>query len=764
MFFEKIVSNKEKIIKWQKELLTILHNKNYYFKQKTYLIRQSYLEKYENLFLKIDIKNYNENLQLLHEKFDSIYEECSGLLKILRTKNHNLKELPRIFPLNYEACKIFSNKALNKDNNDNFPEVEGITFIFSEGLFKIEISNSFYLFFFQHNEFLRQGFLRFKSQDLSGNQMIKLEQDGPDFFVKNNNGDKIDKIDDNEFYINREDFDLYIFSKSNINQEKVKIEFEKINEEKMLKFKSQTMKILPGKLNILNIHKVAKNISEKVKENLEKSNHELPNIFNSSISISYLRRKTVNNNPKYDSNKNNSSSIIKENNVIKEEKEEVKNIQDTNQKKENDIYQDNNNLYENINNNPENNDIQGNKNLSYSYEMIKNSQIDYGLKNSIIIENNKGEQNSDEYLNEDMIPLNLENIQSFVLPEETTAGLVGLSNIGATCYMNATLQCFSNVEFLRDELLSPNFYTKLEQNKVSKMRLSFAFAEVLKNLWLKYDVNYYPPEHFKEVISDMNPLFRGVAANDSKDLILFMLETMHNELKTVNMNIIVDNNFIPDERNLEEVYKDFSNYYLSKNKSIIFDIFYGCTNIVTSCIYCKTESHNVQVNNIIFFPLEEVRKFKNYSLDTPVKIYDCFEYNQRTEIYDSYYCNYCHNNNSTVISFNRYLYTPKVIIINLNRGKGIQFNVKVNFEEFLDIRNFVVAKESPYKYELIGVICHYGESGMGGHFIAFCKHFNNIGCKWYKFNDAMVNESNFDEVQTSGMPYVLFYSYIDVAD
>ena len=29
----------------------------------------------------------------------------------------------------------------------------------------------------------------------------------------------------------------------------------------------------------------------------------------------------------------------------------------------------------------------------------------------------------------------------------------------------------------------------------------------------------------------MNPLFRGVAANDSKDLILFLLEKMHEELK-----------------------------------------------------------------------------------------------------------------------------------------------------------------------------------------------------------------------------------------
>ena len=32
----------------------------------------------------------------------------------------------------------------------------------------------------------------------------------------------------------------------------------------------------------------------------------------------------------------------------------------------------------------------------------------------------------------------------------------------------------------------------------------------------------------------------------------------------------------------------------------------------------------------------------------------------------------------------------------------------------------------------MGVICHFGESSMSGHFIAFCKHFTLKGDKWYK--------------------------------
>ena len=399
------------------------------------------------------------------------------------------------------------------------------------------------------------------------------------------------------------------------------------------------------------------------------------------------------------------------------------------------------------------------KQMQASIIKNNNNNQDIYLSDSMIEDNN-----NDIYLTSSMF-MNKSYIKrhsSIISEDDSSEGLIGLQNIGATCYMNATLQCFSNTYYLRSVFISPEFYDKLDQNK-SKNRLSFALAEVLKNLWIKCDgKKSYPPENFKKLISEMNPLFRGIEANDPKDLILFMLETMHSELKTINKDITVNNNFIPNEHNLSEVYQDFANYYLSKNKSIIFDTFYGCTNIVTSCLYCKSEIHNVQVNNILFFPLEEVRKYKKKNSNTPVTLIECFEYNQRYDTYPSYYCNSCHNNNSTAISFTRYIYSPKVLIINLNRGKGIQYDVKINFEEIIDIKNFVF-NQSPYKYELMGVICHFGESSMSGHFIAFCKHFSYKGDKWYKFNDAFVDECTFDDVKNSGMPYVLFYSYL-VAD
>jgi hypothetical protein len=92
--------------------------------------------------------------------------------------------------------------------------------------------------------------------------------------------------------------------------------------------------------------------------------------------------------------------------------------------------------------------------------------------------------------------------------------LIGLRNIGATCYMNSTLQCFCHIEKFVD-------FFKARQ-KSDKENLSSSFKLLIDNLWPNdYNNNTkdYAPEEFKEKISKLNPLFEGIAANDAKDLV-----------------------------------------------------------------------------------------------------------------------------------------------------------------------------------------------------------------------------------------------------
>jgi len=86
------------------------------------------------------------------------------------------------------------------------------------------------------------------------------------------------------------------------------------------------------------------------------------------------------------------------------------------------------------------------------------------------------------------------------------------------------------------------------------------------------------------------------------------------------------------------------------------------------------------------------------------------------------------------------------------------FNVKLFFDEIIDITDFVLQKEKcKIIYNLYGVITHIGESGPNAHFIASCK--SPIDNKWYRYNDSIVNpiENLQKEIIDFGTPYILSY-------
>ena len=332
-------------------------------------------------------------------------------------------------------------------------------------------------------------------------------------------------------------------------------------------------------------------------------------------------------------------------------------------------------------------------------------------------------------------------------------GIIGLQNVGATCYMNATLQCFSNIERLRVYFLDNKSKIKNEKNKLSSSLLT-----IFENLWEQPNITYYVPQEFKDVISEMNPLFKGIQANDAKDLILFILETIHNELNEVNNSIIGNNNYV-NPLDYNSVFVNFSTFFKKNYNSIISNLFYGMNNSMMTCCTCQRTVHNVQCFNILIFPLEEVRKFKGYNQNI-VSLNDCFDYNEKQDYMagdNQISCNYC-NRMSNSINQTKIIISPNVLIINLNRGRGLMYDVKLQFLEYLEIKKYIFYSASPHYYELVGVVSHLGSSDMSGHFIAFCKNSEN--CKWYKFNDAIVTESNIQEVLNFGIPYVLFYNSV----
>ena len=348
---------------------------------------------------------------------------------------------------------------------------------------------------------------------------------------------------------------------------------------------------------------------------------------------------------------------------------------------------------------------------------------------------------------------------------------IGLNNIGATCYMNSTLQCLSHSTKLTNYFLAPYNQNYINSNEHI---FSQSYLEVLKKLWIKQYNNYednYSPNEFKDTLSKLNPLFQGIAANDAKDLVQFILEQLHLELNINNNNNI--NNMNINQYDEKQVF----NYFIEdfkRNNSVISDYFYGIIEARTECLWCKTNnqmynifnpiySYNFQIINFIIFPLEEIRKtksfFNNFNFNE-VTLYDCFDFYEKEEIMqgeNQMWCQRCRQNAPAKYS-SRIYSSPEYFILILNRGKGNIYDVKLNFPESIDIARYVQMKSgNNLIYQLYAIVTHLGPSSMAGHFIAFCK--SPIDKMWYKYNDGLVNliGNSFNDIHDFGCPYILFY-------
>ena len=161
----------------------------------------------------------------------------------------------------------------------------------------------------------------------------------------------------------------------------------------------------------------------------------------------------------------------------------------------------------------------------------------------------------------------------------------------------------------------------------------------------------------------------------------------------------------------------------------------------------------------MFYQLNFINYKNNIQKINIVDMKDCFSYDQNIQLFTGENAMFCSSCQKTCPSlYCTKIYSgPTILVIVLNRGKGVEFNVKLNFTEDLDLMDFIECKQLGYKYKLIGVVTHMGESGAGGHFIAFCK--NPIDNNWYKYNDEFVSKvNNFQkEIIDYARPYILFY-------
>ncbi|VVD04255.1 unnamed protein product, partial [Leptidea sinapis] len=340
--------------------------------------------------------------------------------------------------------------------------------------------------------------------------------------------------------------------------------------------------------------------------------------------------------------------------------------------------------------------------------------------------------------------------------------VVGLKNLGNTCFMNAVLQSLSNIqEFSCYFSQLPSLEAKTNGRKVYHSRSytrqeinDVVMAEELRKVLINLNnscgsKSAISPECLFLVIWKVVPRFRGYQQQDAHEFLRYMLDRLHTELLQL---------LPPDKEESGCIPR-------TPSASIVTAVFGGTLQSEVRCLACGTDSNKYDPFLDLSLELPETGRH-----DAPVPLTDCLaSFVQVEELADTerYFCSSCEcKQKSTKQFWIRRL--PNVLCLHLKRFRWHNyFRTKVDTSisfplRALDMSQFVLGADgttvadrsrSPADlYDLAALIVHHGSGAGSGHYTAFAINEE----QWFHFNDQTVRATDAEVVATC-KPYIMFY-------
>uniref|UniRef100_A0A8C1R4L2 Ubiquitin carboxyl-terminal hydrolase 48 n=2 Tax=Cyprinus carpio TaxID=7962 RepID=A0A8C1R4L2_CYPCA len=290
---------------------------------------------------------------------------------------------------------------------------------------------------------------------------------------------------------------------------------------------------------------------------------------------------------------------------------------------------------------------------------------------------------------------------------------VGLTNLGATCYVNTFLQVwFHNLDLRRALYLFQN--SRAEGHNTDSDYEPRTICEHLQYLFaLLQNSNrrYIDPSGLVKALG----LDTGQQqdAQEFSKLFLSLLEDTLSKQKDPNLQNVIQQQFC------------------------------GQFSYVTVCNKCGRESPLPSR----FYELElNIQGHKNLT--------ECvteFLKEEKLEGDNRYYCESCQSKQNATRRI-KLQSLPRTLNFQLMRfvfdrqsGHKKKLNTFISFPEVLDMGPFLEGKEEECTYELSAVLIHRGVSAYSGHYIAHVRdaHTND----WYKFNDEEIEKMEGKKLQ-----------------
>ena len=330
---------------------------------------------------------------------------------------------------------------------------------------------------------------------------------------------------------------------------------------------------------------------------------------------------------------------------------------------------------------------------------------------------------------------------------EINKPLIGLQNLGNTCYMNAVLQCMCRLSVIKKHLKS--FETaSVNRSSRARGRLLASFYELAKALNNATSNAPIYPREIRRAIAEIDPQYLGYQQHDCAEYFRKLIEGLHEETNRISGKIAYEEMKGNGRENTAKIAERWWKYSLSRENSIITDFFLGQYLSVISC-HCghKEISCDTFLDITLTLPT---------TLSYECSLQECFQLYCSDNKIPEYKCQGCKEIGKCYSKLN-FFRMPKVLVIQLKRfvisfGRSGKLNTDVNFPDVLDLKEFCISDGN--KFRLNGV-CHHTGSLSFGHYFAEC--FDDS--RWYTFDDETVVAA--DHIKKSNTAYLLFYVLVD---
>jgi len=339
------------------------------------------------------------------------------------------------------------------------------------------------------------------------------------------------------------------------------------------------------------------------------------------------------------------------------------------------------------------------------------------------------------------------------VPRQDSMGLVGLRNLGNTCYMNSILQCLVHTPCLNEAFMSRDFPDEINRSSKLRGELAIKFKELIKEFKELPRNSSVSPYNIKSLIGRISSQFLGYSQQDAAELLRAMLEGLHLDLNRVRTKPSYRQMTGSLKEGLEEVARTWWEYSLSRDNSIITDTFQGQLLSMITCKACNHKSISCDSFLDLTLPIPQYSK---------VSLLDCFKSFVKEGNLPSYKCENCKKPDNCKQEVTLYRF-PKVLVLQLKRFtvngfRREKLSNEINLPEVLRLEEFAPhstsSNVSKARYRLYGVSNHMGGLSFG-HYVADCVDQGS----WYCFDDSRVSPT--ETPTRSSSAYVLFYYRID---